>query len=216
VPLAFVQRLIGILVWCIDGWRLALGALILAAALRATGAERAGVLTIAWLLLAYLTFAHPPIWTIYYLEVLPIFYFLAARELGRVIHKFGGIGVETSPRWPAPAANAALAIALLLLPFGINDLRRVRAANDVRNAFHRAAEAAIAALPSEQKAIVFVASPASTNPHLGLTRNEPDLSSARRWIVYDRGPANAELRALAPDRTAYLLDTATMRMERLP
>jgi len=109
-----------------------------------------------------------------------------------------------------------LAIALLLLPFGVNDVRRVRAANDVRNSFHRAAEAAIEALPSEQKAIVFVAYPPSANPHLGLTRNEPDLASARRWIVYDRAAANAELRALAPDRAAYLLDTATMRMERLP
>ena len=216
LPLAFAERLIGILVWCTDGWRLALGALILAAALRASGVERAGVFTIAWLLLAYLTFAHPPIWTIYYLEVLPIFYFLAACELGRVIHKFGGSGADTSGAWPAPAANASLAIALLLLPFGINDVRRVRAANDVRNSFHRAAEAAIEALPSEQKAIVFVAYPPSANPHLGLTRNEPDLASARRWIVYDRAAANAELRALAPDRAAYLLDTATMRMERLP
>ena len=96
LPLAFAERLIGILVWCTDGWRLALGALILAAALRASGVERAGVFTIAWLLLAYLTFAHPPIWTIYYLEVLPIFYFLAACELGRVIHKFGRGGADTA------------------------------------------------------------------------------------------------------------------------
>ncbi len=47
LPPAFAERLIGILVWCTDGWRLALGALILAAALRASGVERAGVVTIA-------------------------------------------------------------------------------------------------------------------------------------------------------------------------
>jgi Dolichyl-phosphate-mannose-protein mannosyltransferase len=215
VPSAFARRVIGILVWCTDGWRLALGALILAAAFRASGVERAGVITIALLLLAYLTFAHAPMWTVYYVEVLPVVYFLAARELGRVVHKFSGLGSEASHNWPASAANGSLAIALLLLPLGVNDVRRVRTAIDVRNSFHRAADDAMAALPPE-KAIVFVSYPPSQNPHLALTRNERDLGSARRWIVYDRGLRNAELRALAPDRAAYSLDAATMRLERLP
>jgi hypothetical protein len=214
LPLAFLQRLIAILVWCAEGWRLALGAFMLAAALHASGAERAGVVTIALLLVAYLTFAHPPGWIVYYLEVLPIFYFLAARELGRLVHKFSGLEPDASVRWPASVANASLAVALLLLPLGINDVLRVRAAIDLRSTFHRAAEAAMATLPPE-KAIVFVSYPPSQDPHFGLTRNEPDLASALRWVVYDRGPRNAELRALAPDRAAYLLDAATMRVERL-
>jgi hypothetical protein len=215
LPSAFVQRLVAILVWCGDGWRIALGALILAAALRASGAERAGVVTIALLLIAYLTFAHPAQWIVYYVEVLPIFYFLAARELGRMLHKFSGLGAEAGVRWPAPVANAALAVALLLLPLGVSDLIRVRAAIDLRNGFHRAAGAAMARIPPD-KAIVFVSYPPSQNPHLGLTRNEPDLGSALRWVVYDRGSRNAELRALAPDRAAYRLDVATMRAEPLP
>jgi Dolichyl-phosphate-mannose-protein mannosyltransferase len=215
LPSAFVERLVAILVWCADGWRLALGALFLAAVLHASGVERAGVITIALMLLAYLTFAHPPMWIVYYLEVLPIFYFLAARELGRAIHKFSGLGSEESVRWPASAANASLAIALLLLPLGANDLLRVRAAIDLRNDFHRAAEAAMAKLPPE-KAVVFVSYPPSHSPHLGLTRNEPDLASASRWVVYDRGPRNGELRALAPDRAAYRLDAESMQVERLP
>jgi hypothetical protein len=215
LPLAFAQRLIAILVWCADGWRLALGALMLAAALHASAVERAGVVTIALMLLAYLTFAHPAGWIVYYVEVLPIFYFLAARELGRLVHKFSGLGPEASIRWPASVANGSLAVALLMLPLGLTDLLRVRAAIDLRNAFHRAAEAAIAGLPPG-KAVVFVSYPPSQNPHLGLTRNEPDLASALRWVVYDRGPRNAELRALAPDRAAYRLDAASMRLERLP
>jgi hypothetical protein len=215
LPSAFVQRLLGILVWCAEGWRLALGVLIVAAALRAPGVERAGLLTIGLVLLAYLTFAHPPIWIVYYLEVLPIVYFLAAREIGRMVHTFSGLGSKPSVRWPAPAANASLAIALLLLPFGLNDVRRVRAANDLRGAFHRAADAALAKLPPE-KAIVFVSYPPAQNPHLGLTRNEPDHAGARQWVVYDRGARNAELRALAPDRAAYRLDAGTMRVEKLP
>ena len=73
----------------------------------------------------------------------------------------------------------------------------------------------MATLPPEQ-AIVFVSYPESHSPHLGLTRNEPDLASALRWVVYDRGDRNAELRALAPGRAAYRLHAATMRLERLP
>ena len=150
LPWALVQRLIAIVVWCAEGWRLALGALILAAMLHASAVERAGIVTIGLMLLAYLTFAHPPMWIVYYVEVLPIFYFLAALELGRVVHKFGGGGSVASIRWTASAANASLAIALLLLPLGVNDVLRVRRAIDLRNGFHRAAEAAMAKLPPEK------------------------------------------------------------------
>jgi hypothetical protein len=166
------------------------------------------------LLLAYLSLAHPPKWIVYYVEVLPIFYFLAAGEMGRIILKSSAPGSEAGMRWPAPAANASLAVALMLLPLGLSDASRARAAIDLRNDFHRTAEAAVASLPPG-KAIVFVSYPPAHNPHFGLTRNESDLASAERWIVYDRGPRNRELRALAPERAAYRLDVATMRLERL-
>ena len=112
-------------------------------------------------------------------------------------------------------ANASLAVALLLLPLGVNDVRRVRAAIDVETRSIAPPKPRWPTLPPG-KAIVFVSYPPSQNPHVALTRNEPDLASARRWVVYDRGAENAELRALAPDRAAYRLDAATMRMKRLP
>jgi hypothetical protein len=209
MPQAFLERLVAILIWCSDGWRLALGVLILAGVRQASGVALAGVLTVALLVLAYLSFAHPPMWIVYYFEVLPIFYFLAAREIGRLAQKAAGPGNEAA--W----ANAMLMVAVLLLPLGANDVRRVRAAVDARNAFNRSAEAVLAGLPAG-KAIVFVSYPPSQNPHVALTRNEPDLASAAQWLVYDRGAENATLRALAPDRAAYRLDAATMRIERLP
>jgi hypothetical protein len=209
VPLAFVERLLGILVWCADGWRVAIAVLMLAGARHSSGVARAGVFTIGLLLLAYLTFAHPAMWTVYYLEVLPVLFFLAAREIGRLLEKFGNRRREVS------VANAFLVVALLLVPLGANDVRRVRAAIDTRNSFNRTAEAVLAGLPPE-KAIVFVSYPSSQDPHVALTRNEPDLAAAPRWLVYDRGPENDRLRALAPERVAYKLDVATMRLERLP
>jgi hypothetical protein len=214
VPTALVERVVGILKWCAEGWRLALGVLILGGLLRAKGAEIVGLASIGLVLIAYLTFAHPPMWTVYYFEVLPVLYFLGARELGRVLHKLSGLDAEISGRWPAPAVNASLAVAILMLPLGISDLLRVRAAVDQRNAFHRVADSVLAALPSE-KAIVFVSYPRLHNPHLALTRNEPDLSTAPLWVVYDRGSENAALRALAPDRAAYRLNAETMTIARV-
>ena len=209
VPRAFIERLVAILFWCSDGWRLALGVLILAGVRHASGVARVGVMTVLLLLLAYLSFAHPPMWIVYYFEVLPIFYFLAAREIGRLLQKATGPGNEAS--W----ASAMLMVAVLLLPLGANDVRRVRAASRRPKQFQSLGGSRAGGLPPGN-AIVFVSYPASQNPHLALTRNEPDLASAPQWIVYDRGAENAALRALAPDRAAYRLDAATMRIERLP
>jgi hypothetical protein len=214
VPIALVERVLEILKWCADGWRLAVGVLILGGMLHARRTDAVGLASIGLVLIAYLSFAHPPGWVVYYVEILPVLYFLAARELGRVLHKLSGHGEEVSSHWPASAANASLAMAILLLPLGISDLLRVREAIDQRNAFHRAAESALAALPSG-KTIVFVSYPPQHNPHLALTRNEPDLSGAPVWVVYDRGSGNSVLRALAPDRVAYRLNVETMTVERL-
>jgi hypothetical protein len=54
------------------------------------------------------------------------------------------------------------------------------------------------------------------NFHSSLIVNEPDLERARSWIVYDRGPENARLMRLAPDRAAYLFDEATHTLTALP
>jgi dolichyl-phosphate-mannose-protein mannosyltransferase len=214
LPMAFAQRFFGILFWCAEGWRLGIAALIIAAVRHGSRLDRFGALTVGILLAAYLVFAHPQAWIVYYVEVLPILFFLGARELGRIFHTFGGLGPEQRGAWPAQAVNACLGAAVLLLPFGVSDVVRVRAAVDQRHAFNRLGDAAIRALPAE-KAIVFVHYPQGHNPHLALTRNEVDLAAARQWVVYDRGTRNDELRALAPDRRAYLLDAATFRLTAL-
>ena len=86
----------------------------------------------------------------------------------------------------------------------------MRAAIDVRNAFHRRAEEVIRAAPSNS--IVFVRYAPSDNPHLAVTRNEADLASARAWVVYDRGADDKRLLALAPDRKPYVLEPSTFRL----
>lgn len=213
LPSALLLRLMAFLFWFADGWRLVLGALVLAAVLYGPVADRLALVPVALLLLAYLSFAHPPMWIVYYFEILPVLYYLAARQLGRLFHKFGA-GGEAGTRWPASVVNASIAAAMLLLPLGLMDVVRARTAVDGRDLFNRAARAAIESIPSG-RAIVFVRYAPGHNPNRAVTQNEADLESAERWIVHDRGAHNAELQALAPDRAAYLFDTATFKVERV-
>ena len=174
-------------------------------------------LTIALLLLAYLTFAHPPMWIVYYLEVLPIFFFLAAREMGRLLHKLSGVGARSQRvRWPAPVANASLAVALLLLPLGANDVRRVRAAIDLRNSLQprrRGRDRNPAAGEGDRVRQLSSVPEPTRGAHPQRARPRRRRCGGSCTIAGRRTPT---LRALAPDRVAYRLDAATMRIERMP
>ena len=214
LPAALVKRFLSLLFWVVDGWRLVLGTLILAAMLHGSWLERVGLVAIGMLLVAYLSFAHPPMWTVYYVEVLPILYFLAARQMGRLFHTFGGSGRDDGVVWPAPVKAAAAVTALLLVPLGVSDVVRVRSAVDQRNAFHRRAQSVIDA-STPARSIVFVRYSADHNPHLGLTGYSSDPHSAGRWVVFDRGERNHDLLSSAPGVPAFLLDTSTFRVEPL-
>jgi hypothetical protein len=213
LPSILVARVMALLFWFSEGWRAALAVLVLGALLRPSPAERFGLICIGVLFAAYLLFAHPAMWVVYYVEILPVCFFLAASQLGRLFHRLGGSGHLEGSAWPPTAANAALVAMAIVVPLGIVDIARVRTAIDGRNDFHRKAVQTLDAVPG--KAVVFVRYPGRHNHHLSLARNEPDLAAAPRWIVTDRGNRNKELRALAPDRSAYLLDAATLKLEAL-
>jgi hypothetical protein len=214
LPAAFVTRILSVLFWTIDGWRLWLGVLILAAVLHGSRIERLGLVAAGTLFLGYLSFAHPPMWIVYYVEILPILYFLAACQMGRLFHTLSGAGRGDGPVWPAHVTAAAAVTAVMLVPLGVSDVWRVRAAVDQRNAFHRAARSAIEA-NTPPDSIVFVRYSADHNPHLALTGYAPDLAFRGRRLVFDRGRRNSELLRFAHGAPAFLLDTATLRVEPL-
>jgi hypothetical protein len=213
VPVALAQRIRALLSSVALGWRVLICALLIGALARARGPARFAVLSSISLLVAYLTFAHPPAWVVYYFELLPALHFLAAgnlvRLLGQSKHLLLGGRDSISP---LVARSSALA-AFLLLPFCASDLVHARTSIDQRNEFHRRAEDVIRHAPPHS--ILFVRYPSSHDPHRAITRNEADLSAARSWVVYDRGADNQRLLALAPDRQPYVLDAATFRLERL-
>ena len=210
VPVAFAQRVLALLATYSFGWRFAIGALLVGSLIRARGPARFALVASASLFIAYLAFAHPPGWVVYYLELLPALHFLAAIGLMRLLGQSSESALDATVDLSAAVARSSALAAALLLPLCLTDLWRVRAAIDVRNAFHRRAEEVIRAAPSNS--IVFVRYAPSDNPHLAVTRNEADLASARAWVVYDRGADDKRLLALAPDRKPYVLEPSTFRL----
>jgi hypothetical protein len=220
VPSALALRLLALFIWVADGWRLVVAGLIGAAVLFGSRVERLGLLTLAALFLAYLSFAHPPMWIVYYVEVFPIVYFVAACQLGRLLHKVGAVPradsahCDRSDRWPAPVASAAAITAVLFIGVGVYDVVRVRAGIDQRNEFQRSARSVIEA-NTAARSLVFVSYVSDANPHTALTWSVGDIRARGRWIVFDRGPKNDELRKLAPGVPAFRLDAGTLRLEKL-
>ena len=63
--------------------------------------------------------------------------------------------------------------------------------------------------------LVFLRYPNGWSSLLDVTYNEPVLEKAALVRALDLGPRNAELRKQFPDRPAFLLDLATLRLRRL-
>jgi hypothetical protein len=155
------------------------------------------------LLLVHLVFSHPTEWSIYYQETLPVLSLLAALGAGRMATLIPwrdrrdcpqGVGAEASP-----AILMLAGVVLLSAPLHLVEARRNY---DILSAYHREFRQKLSAI--EAPAIVFVRYSPRHRFHQSLVSNPPDLDRAPVWVVYDRGPGNARLMAIAPGRTAYL------------
>jgi hypothetical protein len=174
----------------------------------ARGPTRFALASCLLLMLGYLTFAHPPEWIIYYAEIYPVFFFIAAAGLFHV-------GQSVLKLDTAALRSAFLIFLLLVTPKLYLDVRSARWAHqtDSRPEFYRNAARALATIP-DRAAVVFVHYPPNHDQHVSLITNTPDYRTARLWLVYDRGAGNARLLACT-DRPAYRLDTNDWTMQRL-
>lgn len=205
VPATLLQRLTALgNNFCGSGWRLVLLPFLLVGLFGLDRRGRFALLAAGLQVLLYLTYAHPPRWTVYYLEIIPVPAFVAATGLWAAMRRVRGI--------PAPALAGAAAF-LLALGLARSHDRVRRALRDMRTAQVRFAEV-MAALPAE-RAIVFVRYAPNHYPHLSFVRNRPFFNEASRWFAYDRGTENARLIAAAPDRVPFLADESTERIVRL-
>jgi hypothetical protein len=212
MPSALAQRILAVLITFGDGWRIALVLLLFVSCVRSTSAIRFAIVECACLFAAYLVFAQPPEWVVYYAELLPILHFMAAVALVRLLAPATALS-RSRFDLPMNLGWASTIAVIVLLPLCLGDLVRVRARIDRRNTFHRQADQLVRSAPPHS--MLFVRYPPTQSPHFAITRNEPDLAHARSWVVHDRGAENQRLEAVAPDRQPYLLDMGALRLEPL-
>ena len=156
--------------------------------------------------LAYGVYAHPPVWTVYYLEALPVLAVLTALGIWRAIEfTLRHSGTAKDSLVPGHAALAALGLVVLSFTRLPNDVRAARTVVSNTTIEQRLFREAVDKLPGERK-LVFVRYTPRFIGHFSLVQNEPDLNSAPSWIVYDRGEENEALMRVAPERRVYLFD----------
>ncbi|HEY2378373.1 MAG TPA: hypothetical protein VGH98_20510 [Gemmatimonadaceae bacterium] len=171
------------------------------------------------LFVSYLSYAHPPPWTLYYLESSWLLPFAASLGLWMVTTM-----IVQRVRAPSAAllhevqrlptfATAALVGALLW--FAIPRINGARQFADLSHNTLRSWRNFVNSAIPDRRAILFVRYAPWHYVHESLVANDPDLASARLWIVYDRGAEDAKLAALAPDRATYLFDEKTRALSRL-
>jgi hypothetical protein len=202
LPGELVQRTrqIGIDLW--HGWRVIFLPFAILGLFALPTAARLALATAVLLVLSQLTFAHYPGWSLYYLELQPVLALLTGLGVGVAAPRLrASLGADRLTWLAAVLGTAALPLVFL-------DLRASRRTLEHRQDYVRGFATLVQQIPAA-KAIVFVRYLPTHNVHVSLIANDPDLARAHAWVVYDRGPDNTRLLALAPDRAPYLYDEAT-------
>jgi hypothetical protein len=174
-------------------------------------------LATSFLLIAgYIFYAHLFSWTVYYVEAFPAFCFVTAVGL------FAMLGF-VSPRRPREPEMRGRLPSRVLSVAVLGFLAATLVLHVLEGRMHRQADSSatraflkkIESIPVSH-AVVFVRYAPKTNVHRVFVANEPDLASARVWIVHDLGPKNARLLRSAPYRVPYLYDESVGTLVRLP
>ncbi|HMG12455.1 MAG TPA: hypothetical protein VK571_04740, partial [Gemmatimonadaceae bacterium] len=174
------------------------------------------------LFVAYLSYAHPGFWTLYYLEALPIVavitvlgFALAIKWMRRNMEQAGGSSGSAAPREGRNSAGGLVSIVLTfaLLVGSLPVVRSEREIHTRAGAARRALWEIMALLPTPSN-VLFVRDERRT-PRSMVT-NDVDPANARTWLAHDLGSENVRLQRLVPDRTAYLFDVNARTLIQLP
>ncbi len=208
LPTALRERVIAIAanMWATRAMFLPLAAIALATT---SAAFWFALGTTALLVLAYLSVGHAPQWTVYYVEIQPVLAFATALAWWRLASFIAGRKIV----WPlrhlptvTPGAVFGVIVgAILLLPYATRLVPNIALNKYEGQAYQREFRELLRLAPGEH-IMVFIRYAPSHSPHESLVTNQPDLSAARVWTVYDRGADNIRLIHYAPTRTPYLFD----------
>jgi hypothetical protein len=222
LPRDAIERLAGLRADVFTGWRAGLIAFFAIGLLALTPVLAIGGITALLLFLAYLSYAHPAFWTVYYLEALPVValitvmgFRLAMRWLDSNIERGAPAGsAPGSPQGREVAGSLvgiALTAALLAGSFSV-----VRGERDLRN---RSTAPRLwlwdimGRLPTNRN-LLFVRDERS-GPRAMVT-NGVDPTTVRTLLAHDLGDQNIRLGLSAADRAAYVIDMGAKTLIALP
>ncbi len=204
-------------------WRAGFAAYFLLGLLAMSPVVAIGAVTAGLLFVAYLAYAHPAFWTLYYLEALPVVamitvlgFVLAMTWIGRSMQK-SKASFEPAVEWQAqhtPAGSLigiVLAIALLIasLPV-VRSERELRARSSAARVF---LWDVMDKLPTPRN-LLFVRD--ERRGPRSMVTNVADPAHARTLLAHDLGNEDVRLGKLMRDRAAYLIDLDAKTLIMLP
>ena len=167
------------------GLRVALAVFALVALTTMPAAGWFAAISSVVLTVCYLLFAHPPAWDLYYLEIAPLFPFLAACGIWTTwlaLGKHDGATRRTLLHTTTPqAAIAGTIIFVLLLVPAHAEIVRAQRGQAVRRAYQARFTAAVARLP-EARTIVFIRYAPAHDINRSLIANHASLADARDLV----------------------------------
>jgi hypothetical protein len=208
------SQFLAVSIW--GGSRGVLGVFALVGLLTLSGATAFAVGSSILLILAYLLYATPAHWSLYYYESVPAFAYLTAAGLAwaaAMIGRPAGTAMSRVFHWRSRRWNRALvAGAFAFVVPGVVALGMMRVQHGADRRYLVRFDNLMKSI-HDPRAVVFVRYAAEHNANTTFVRNVASPSDERVWVVYDRGDAeNARLLALAPGRTGYLFDEQNGRI----
>jgi len=194
-------------------WRILLALFALVGIWRLRGPGWAAVGAVGAQFFGHAIWGHEAGWTLYYAESAAAWFIP------------GAVGVVAALTWlvgrwrnetmvPARVALAVLLVVPVLGWLSVGESASYREWRARRAADSHALTEMVRTGPGH--AIYFIRYGVLRSGRPGLIRNDPWLAEARDWIVYDLGARNDELRRLAPDRAAFLVDVDARSVTPLP
>jgi len=217
-----VARLGGLRADFFTSWRAGLMVFFVLGLFSLTPVLAIGAITALMLFVAYLLYAHPAFWTVYYLEALPVGAMITVLGFVRATQWLAK-NIDTGPpsfdpkpvtgmRAAGAPVSVALAIALL-----IASLSTMRSERDLRN---RSAAPRLwlwdimSRLPTGHN-LLFVRDDQRNGPRT-LVTNEVDPSRVRTLLAHDLGDEDIRLGLAKADRSAYVIDAGRRTLIALP
>lgn len=223
LPHDAVVRLISLDRDFFTGWRAGLVVYFVLGLFALSPALVIGGIAALLLFVAYLSYAHPAFWTLYYLEALPMVavitvlgFALALKWLRRNMEQSGespgsATGQREGGEGAASLVGVVLTLALIVGSFPL--VRSEREIHTRAGATRRALWEIMALLPTPSN-VLFVRDEGRT-PRSMVT-NDTDPAHAQTWLAHDLGSENVRLQRLVPERTAYVFDVNARTLIQLP